>query len=346
MLDDASVVVGAAATAFALAAAGSYAMSRGRIPWLQMLDQPNTRSLHLHPVPRGGGLAILVAVAIALLFAAPVLGARAELLWIAASVLPVAIVSLFDDRGHVRPPVRLMIHVFSAVVLLVGGIGWWQILWPGGHWLPPAPLAMLLTVLFVVWMTNLYNFMDGLDGLAGGMATVGFGVLAALGWQGGDPLFAAVAATIAAAAAGFLTQNLPRARLFMGDVGSSSLGFLAAALALWGSGSGLFPLWVAWLAFAPFIVDATWTLLRRLVAGEPVWQAHRSHHYQRLVGAGWSHRQTLIWAYLLFAATGASAWMAPAMVPSEQWFLLAAWAAILVLIHLKIGLLERKHDRG
>ena len=89
-------------------------------------------------------------------------------------------------------------------------------------------------------------------------------------------------------------SNFPPARIFLGDAGSSTLGLLAAGLSLIGTQRGLFPLWVAWLAFSPFIVDATWTLLRRLYAGERVWQAHRSHHYQRLVLAGWGHRKTLL----------------------------------------------------
>jgi UDP-N-acetylmuramyl pentapeptide phosphotransferase/UDP-N-acetylglucosamine-1-phosphate transferase len=191
-------------------------------------------------------------------------------------------------------------------------------------------------------MINLYNFMDGMDGFAAGMTLFGFGALALIGWQARDLPFAAVSAAIAAAGAGFLAGNFPPARIFLGDMGSATLGLLAAAVSLIGAQKGLFPLWVAWLAFSPFIVDATWTLLRRLLRGEPVWQAHRSHHYQRLVLAGWSHRRTLLRAYLLMAACAVTAVAAPGMSVRDQWLLLGAWACIYALLGYKTRLVERQ----
>jgi UDP-N-acetylmuramyl pentapeptide phosphotransferase/UDP-N-acetylglucosamine-1-phosphate transferase len=190
-------------------------------------------------------------------------------------------------------------------------------------------------------MVNLYNFMDGMDGFAGGMAIFGFGALSLLGWQAGDAGFALVNAAIVAAAGGFLISNFPPARVFLGDLGSATLGLLAATLSLVGSQRGLFPLWLAWLAFSPFIVDATWTLLRRIAHGERVWQAHRSHHYQRLVLAGWSHRKTVLWSYLLMAACAATAVAARDMHERDQWFVLAAWGVIYIFIGFKTRLAER-----
>jgi UDP-N-acetylmuramyl pentapeptide phosphotransferase/UDP-N-acetylglucosamine-1-phosphate transferase len=204
----------------------------------------------------------------------------------------------------------------------------------------------LLTVLYVVWMVNLYNFMDGMDGFAGGMALFGFAALAILGWRAGDPAFALTAACIAAAAAGFLTSNFPPARIFLGDVGSSTLGLLAAGLSLWGASAGRFPLWVAGLAFSPFIVDATWTLARRISRGERVWEAHRTHHYQRLVLAGWGHRKTVLRGYVLMAAVAACAVAAPGLSPPQQWLLLLAWAAIYGLIHVRVRLAEGQRLPG
>jgi UDP-N-acetylmuramyl pentapeptide phosphotransferase/UDP-N-acetylglucosamine-1-phosphate transferase len=190
-------------------------------------------------------------------------------------------------------------------------------------------------------MLNLYNFMDGMDGLAGGMASIGFSALALLGWSAGDLPYSLCCAAVAAAAAGFLSGNLPPARIFLGDIGASSLGLLAAGLSLWGASAGLFPLWISWLVFSPFIVDATWTLLRRANHGERLWDAHRSHHYQRLVLAGWGHRRTLYWALALMVAVAASAVAAPRLNTTDQWQLIAGWALIFVLIHLRVGLAER-----
>ena len=231
--------------------------------------------------------------------------------------------------------------LLPALLLFAGGIDWSLLEVPGLAWRMPEALALALSVLFVVWMINLYNFMDGMDGFAAGMAVFGFGALAALGVSAGDGAFALGNAAIAGAAGGFLTSNFPPARIFLGDLGAASLGFFAAAMSLIGSQRGLFPLWVAWLAFSPFIVDATWTLLRRLVRGERIWQPHRSHHYQRLVLAGWTHRHTVLRSYLLMAACAATAFAARGMSERDQWWLLAGWFCIYLLIGFKTRLVER-----
>jgi UDP-N-acetylmuramyl pentapeptide phosphotransferase/UDP-N-acetylglucosamine-1-phosphate transferase len=332
------------AAALALAAGLTHWLVHRSGPWLQ--DKPNERSLHRTPVPRSGGLAVLAGTALPL-FGLWVAGLRAsELTWLGAAALPVAVVSLWDDFGHVSRRLRLAAHLASASILIAGGLAWSALDLPGLDWSMPALLAWPLTLLYVVWSINLYNFMDGMDGFAGGMALFGFGALAVLGWQGGEFGFAVVAACVAAAAGGFLTGNFPPARIFLGDLGSSLLGLMAAGLALWGTRLELFPLWVAWLAFSPFIVDATWTLLRRALAGERIWEAHRSHHYQRLVLAGWGHRKTVLRAYALMAGAGACAIAAPALPVRDQWTLIAAWAAIYVLIHVRVGLAERGSESG
>lgn len=306
------------------------------------LDHPNERSLHATPVPRSGGLGVLAGVILTLLAALGLGWMETELAWIGGALLLVALVSFLDDLGHLSPLVRLTAHGLAAGLLVFGALGWSRLDLPGFTLAFPGWLALVLTLLFVVWMINLYNFMDGMDGLAGGMAVFGFLALAWFGWHGGEAVYALVCLGVAASAGGFLVSNFPPARIFLGDVGSSSLGLLAAALALWGAELGLFPLWVAWLVFSPFIVDATWTLLARLARGERVWEAHRSHHYQRLVLAGWSHRRTVLRAYGLMAAVGACAIAAPGLTPADQWMLLGGWAVIYGVIHLKVGLVERR----
>lgn len=331
---------------------GAFALSTAATAWLArrshagLLDHPNDRSLHQSPVPRSGGLGVLLGLTLPLLVARAVEGQAPPLGWVAAAMVLVAGVSLWDDFGHVSRRLRLFVHVSAALVIAAGGLTWARLDLPGLDWGLPLPVAWLLTVLYVVWMVNLYNFMDGMDGFAGGMGLFGFGALAVLGWQGGETLFGLVAACTAAACSGFLVSNFPPARIFLGDLGSSALGLMAAALSLWGSRRGLFPLWVAWLAFSPFIVDATWTLLRRLVRGEQVWEPHRSHHYQRLVLAGWGHRKTVLRAYLVMAGAAACAVAAPALPASDQWVLLLAWAIIYVLIGLRVRLAEKQALSG
>ena len=317
------------------------------------MDEPNARSLHAGAIPRTGGLArlfgILIALALALALgvgaaAGESPGTRAEAdawPWLLAALLPVTVVSLLDDRGGVRPRYRFLAHLMAGGVLYAGGLGWTHLELPGLTLALDPVFAVPLTLLLVVWMTNLYNFMDGMDGLAGGMAVFGFGALAVLGWRGGDPGFALASASIAAAAAGFLTANVPPARLFLGDLGSTSLGLLAVSLALLGNARGLFPLWVAGLVFSPFILDATVTLIRRGLRGERLWEAHRSHHYQRLVLAGWSQRRVMVRAWILMAACAVCAILAPRLPIADQWLLLAAWGAIYGAIGYRVELAER-----
>lgn len=260
---------------------------------LRLWATPNERSLHTRPIPSSGGSAILLGIVAGWLLAWPGLS---EYLWVVTAMLVVASVSFIDDLRVLPPLVRLVAHLVSAALLVSGGL---MPDWDG--------VVAVLVVLATVWMINLYNFMDGMDGLAGGMALFGFGFMGIAGFLGGEPDYAAACWVIAAAAAGFLMLNFHPARLFMGDTGATSLGLLAVAMALIGINADIFPLWFPLLVFSPFIVDATLTLLRRLVHGEKVWQAHCSHYYQRLVRLGWGHRRTALLEYLLMSACGLSA---------------------------------------
>ncbi|MCG6941207.1 MAG: glycosyltransferase family 4 protein [Thiohalocapsa sp.] len=339
----APVLVVAPVVAFGVAFAVVWVLRRNLFGPLRILDEPNERSLHQAPVPRTGGAGVLLGVVVGLLVALPWwVGSLAGAFWPVLATALLAAVSLVDDRRHVPAPYRLTTQLLSALLLYTSGLAWSRLGLPGlEQQALPAWLIPPLTLAFVVWMTNLYNFMDGMDGLAGGMAVLGFGALAVLGFRAGAADFGLLAAVVAAAAGGFLLHNLPRAGIFLGDVGSAVLGFWAAGLVLWGAERGLFALWVGLLVFSPFLVDATWTLARRLLRGAAVWRAHREHHYQRLVLAGWTPRQTLLRAYVLMAAAAASAIGGQSLTVSEQWLLLLAWAGLYWLVHLRVELAER-----
>jgi len=224
-----AVLVAAPLLAFGVGLLLVWLLRHQRIAVLRILDHPNERSLHSAPVPRTGGVGVLGGVAVGLLAALPWLGVGVGMLWPLLATLVLAVVSLLDDRRHVPARYRLFVHLFAGGLLYVGGIAWVAPGLPGlGAAALPGWLGALLTVVFVVWMINLYNFMDGMDGLAGGMALFGFGALALLGFGGGAPQFGLVAAVIAAAAGGFLPHNLPRAGIFLGDVGSAVLHLDAA----------------------------------------------------------------------------------------------------------------------
>ena len=313
--------------AFGVASVATYVLARPG-GWLQILDHPNERSLHSTPVPRTGGLAIwaggIAGTGVALLL----FGLQPDLGWIAGTAFVVAAVSFIDDRSHVPVAARLTAQLAAGGLLVAGGLGTRSIGLPGVELYLSGEAALLLSLLFIVWMTNLYNFMDGMDGFAGGMAVIGFGTFAMLGWVADAPVFASCSLVVAASAAGFLLFNFPPARIFMGDIGSSSLGFLAAAFMLWAARDGTFPLWIGVLIFAPFIVDATVTLLRRLLRRDKIWIAHKAHYYQRLVQLGWGHKSTVIAEYLLMLSCALSAAFVLQQPPAIQWAILGLWVAL------------------
>ncbi|MBL0350875.1 MAG: glycosyltransferase family 4 protein [Elusimicrobia bacterium] len=249
------------------------------------LDHPNDRSLHSTPTPRVGGLALIPG----LLLGVGALGRGMSVpLGLAAAL---CLFSFLDDRFGLPVVLRLVAHLGAAAVFV--GIG--------GFWGDPRR-GIALTLL-IVWGTNLFNFMDGSDGLAGGMAFFGFAAYGAAAFRA-DGAAGALAWGVAAGSAGFLLFNFPPARVFLGDAGSIPLGFLAVSLGVEGWAKGRWPAWFPALVFAPFWVDATVTLVRRILRGEPVWRAHRTHYYQRLIQMGWGHRKMALVAYGLMAICG------------------------------------------
>src|SRR5574340_196362 len=286
----------------------SWLLRRDRLP----MDHPNERSLHATPTPRIGGLGIMAGVLVVSLWLADV-----ALLPAMLGAFALAAMSLLDDMRGLPVRVRFLAHfVAAAACLLALGLTGWP---------------LLAGTLAVVWMTNLYNFLDGSDGLAGGMAAIGFGALALAAWLGDASELALFSAAIAAAALAFLHFNFPPARVFMGDAGSIPLGFLAASLGILGARQGvwswLFPL----LVFSPFIVDASVTLARRGLRGEKIWQAHRSHYYQRVVLLGASHRELALAAYALMLAMAVLAFTLRSFPQHSAWVLILSSTTYLLI---------------
>lgn len=310
-------------------------LSRYRGRWV-ILDHPNPRSLHVQPRPRSGGLAMLAGLIAGSAWLLASGTGIAPSGWAIAAVLLVASISLVDDIRDTPAWVRLPVHFGAAVALALGaGIAIDRITLPFWDLVLPEWLGIGGSILYMVWMLNLYNFMDGVDGLAGGMAVWGFGACAVLGWLAGAPQFALLSLCIAAAAGGFLVFNFSPAKIFMGDAGAGTLGLLAAVFTLWGARDDIFPIWIGVLAFSPFVVDASWTLVRRLLTGELPWRAHRSHAYQRLVQSGWTHRRVALWEYLLMTFCAGSAILAAEdKNPVLGAAILFGWIAAYILLGL------------
>ena len=302
-----------------------------------VMDRPNERSSHAGAVPRGGGIAvvgILLAAWLALWLMDACRGCGA-LLWVAlASALGLAAVSWLDDlRGGLSALLRLVAQI-AAVGAGVASLPGDALVFQGAV---PALVDHALAAAAWLWFVNLFNFMDGIDGISGVEgASLGLGtfLLALLGMApaGLGPMGLALAGV----SLGFLLWNWHPAKIFLGDVGSVPLGYLAGWLLLALAAAGAWQ--AALLLPAYYLADATFTLFRRLLRGQRIWQAHREHFYQRVVTAGWSHGRTatLIAGHNLLlvglalasqqstAAAGAALAAGALLVAALMWYLHAA----------------------
>ena len=290
------------------------------------VDRPNERSLHTKPVPRTGGLGIHAGVLATLLVSA--VGVPAIIIFL---LLGLIAVSAWDDARGLPVLVRLIAQLlagFAASAFML---------------LPEFGVGIVIVVAIgIAWMTNLYNFMDGSDGLAGGMTMFGFAAYGVAAWLSGNTAFASINFSIAAAAMAFLVFNFHPARIFMGDAGAAPLGFLAACLGIIGWLQSMWSWWFPLLIFAPFIVDASVTLMRRLVSRAKFWQAHRDHYYQRLIQMGWGHRRTAIAEYALMCVCGVAAIAGLNWPRAGQVALLVTMTLIFALLIFIVGIAWRK----
>ncbi len=298
-----------------------------------ILDVPNARSSHVIPTPRGGGVAIVVGTAVAVVALA--ITGIVPLPTVAIFVVggtAVAVVGFLDDRIRLSARVRLAVHFGAAGAAMY---------WIGG--LPPMQIGerlvsfgwdgYVLGVLGIVWSLNLFNFMDGIDGIAASQGTfmTFAGAAIALGTGVAGP-FPVLAMVVGMASLGFLVWNWPPAKIFMGDAGSGYLGYVLAILALLAGREAATGLLVWLILGGLFFVDATVTLARRLARRERVYEAHRSHAYQWLARRWRSHRRVTLLANAINVMwLFPCAWLA-AIHPDR-----AAWIALLALTPLAAG---------
>ncbi len=262
-------------------AAIAYAHRRG------MYDQPGRRRSHTLPTPRGGGIGIIVAVLptvpACLMYLHPSWKPHIVIALIVATVM-VAVIGWWDDHRSLPVLPRFGVQVLAGVTfssaLLIDG--------PSLAWLPWLVLAG-------AWSINLHNFMDGIDGLLAQQGVFVACGLAVLAWCSGQPALAGASACVAAACLGFGCYNRPPARIFMGDVGSGSIGLLLFALTamLWRVSWPL--VWPALILSSAFMTDASLTLLIRMVRGRRWYTAHREHLYQWIVRRGRTHAVGAAW---------------------------------------------------
>lgn len=248
-----------------------------------IIDTPNSRSSHVIPTPRGGGVAIVVSFLIGIMlfyFQGYLALLPAVGLIISGGVI--ALVGFWDDHGHIAARWRLLAH-FSTAAFLLFCLGGFPALTISGYTIDLGLFGSVFGLLFLVWMLNLYNFMDGIDGLASAeavIACIGAIVIYLISGSHIELDSYLVLWLLASTVLGFLLWNFPPAKIFMGDAGSGFLGLIIGSLAIsagWIE-TKFFFCWLILLGL--FIVDATWTLVRRVLGGFKVYEAHRSHGYQ------------------------------------------------------------------
>lgn len=274
------IAVSALGLAAFLASAGLNALLLGRARGRIAVDDPGARRMHRRPTPRGGGLGI--AIAIILFGLGPFVPIEPRpLVPILFGVLAVAWISWRDDHGGVPAWRRLSVHLGAAALVVFA-------LAPELPGLEPdaAPWQVLavgaLLALALAWSINLHNFMDGIDGLLAWQGVFVAGFLITLPAAGLDPVLLVPAVATAAACLGFLPFNFPKARIFMGDVGSTVLGLVLALLLLIAVRHGHLPAPAALVLPMLFVTDSTLTLASRVARGRRWYHAHREHCYQWL----------------------------------------------------------------
>jgi UDP-N-acetylmuramyl pentapeptide phosphotransferase/UDP-N-acetylglucosamine-1-phosphate transferase len=260
----------------------------------ELLDFPNERSSHSVPTPRGGGLIICSVSILAFLIYSVFAGGGVYWSYIAGAII-IALISWIDDMRTISPLWRFLFHSLAAGIVVWSLGGFDQISFPFYGTLQTGNFGKIIAFLWIVWLINAYNFMDGIDGIAAMQAiTAGIG-WAGTGWFWGIEEVGFYGGVLAASSAAFLILNWQPAKIFMGDVGSSFLGFSFAVMPLFclnrtgrPANDSILP-WIAVFFVWFFVFDSVYTFFRRLFRGAKVWQPHREHIYQKLVINGLSH---------------------------------------------------------
>jgi Fuc2NAc and GlcNAc transferase len=267
-----------------------------------IIDIPNDRSSHATPTPRGGGLAVVVAFFMGLTYYFFAGKIDKSLFYALLSGLPLTLIGFADDVIGLKPGVRFLVQFVCAGVALffLGGL---QSLQLANFNLKLIWLLTPVAFIAIIWSINLFNFLDGIDGYIGSeIIFIGIGVFLLTGDN--------IGILLATSVGGFLIWNWPKAKIFMGDVGSTFLGFTIAVIAIHHQNTNIasMPVWL--ILTSVFWFDATLTIIRRTKNKEKLSQAHRKHAYQRIVQAGWSHQSTVFGALFLNIMGFGLVWLA------------------------------------
>lgn len=310
----------------------------------RLLDIPNDRSSHRVPKPRLGGIAITAAFFVTILTMLAFGYDPFPEGWHAAGVLGggalLAVMGLMDDLRGLDARLKLVLQLAAAGIVVASGIVLYELKLPFIGILPLGQLAIPFTILWIVAIINFYNFIDGIDGLAAGVGMIAALFLVLIATMAGSPVLVLPYVVLAGSCFGFLRFNFPPARIFMGDMGSTFIGYGFGVLSIVGAASGV-PAFVTPLLLGAVIGDAALTLIKRIVGRERIFIPHRTHYYQRLTSIGLSHKQVTLLEYLITALLGVSAILAFRGERLFGPFFSVLWTGFFLWVLVKIRSMER-----
>lgn len=331
-----SAVISAVATRVAIA----HALRR------DLLDRPNERSSHSQPVPRVGGIGIALGFLLPFLAVCQMPGLRPENGYaILLGLAGMAAIGLWDDLRGLVPLRKYALQLVIVALLIGSGLVVREFTVPFLGTIALGWLAVPLSLLWLTGFPNFFNFMDGINGLAGGTGVIYGGFFAAFAYLQGRSDLVMVGLLLSGSSLGFLFYNFPRAHTFMGDTGSLFLGMGSAMLVVLlsrapASGSAVVALLIL---CSVFIYDCVTTIIRRLAYGENIFQAHRSHHYQRLVRSGWKHTSVAVLYFGMHVAAGALGLAYLRASDIVRWGILAAILLLFAGLSMLVLFVERRH---
>lgn len=327
-------------------------MVRVVAPKLNLLDVPGYRSSHKRPTPTMGGLTIVTAFFLGMILVQflPVAWEKPRWLWwFVAGAGLVAVHGIIDDLRAFPPLLRLLLFGIVAGLPVVGGIRLDAFAIPLFGIIELGVLKIPMTIIWIIAIICFYNFMDGIDGLAVGIGVIVTGFLAYIAWEVGNADVLILSLLLGGSCLGFVWHNFPPAKIFMGDVGSTFVGYTLAILGLIGNQSeqnGYIPLLVPILLLGTFLFDTVVTLGRRILRKKKWYLSHREHYYQKMTNLGFSHSQITIGEYGITFLLGFSALL---YIQGNQLLALSIfliWLTFFITSATLIALLEKKGIEG
>ena len=338
--------------AFVIAAGMALLVTPGVI-WLAKktgaLDKPDARKVHKNPIPRIGGLGIylafMAAMAAVLLMVEVDAEVRQEITGLMVGGSLIVALGLVDDYTNLPAKVKLLGQIVAACVLVLGfEVRIDFITDPFGDYLFLEFLAVPATIFWIVGLTNTVNLIDGLDGLAAGVSSIAAVTIFLVALQQGFMLVAVLTAALAGAAFGFLYYNFNPARIFMGDTGSMFLGFMLSGISVVGvmKSAAIVALVVPILALGLPILDTTFAIVRRWLAGEPIMKPDKGHLHHRLLNLGFTQRQAVLLMYVISAVLGSGTIVMTAVSPRTALLILVGMIVAVLYGAKRLGILKMK----